>query len=354
MRRVALVCATVAAFVSSSLEAQGVSVLTGGVLARYADSISGSAALVAVRIGGLSPRSAGTLEASFSRFASGGWISQISGQGSALLPVGRTASVGVVGAGFASVFQGGPWVGGGTVGPLVTVVASPFVFALSLSGGYAQPFDASALPLATADTRLRWTVHESVVFEGGLSATVTDSLRYLDGVGVLSLRRRPLLIAVTGGVRTGDLADDPWGQARIEIAVGSRVTFEAAGGRYPRDLLGFTDGVFANAGFRFHLSPRHTERTRSPLRVVRIGDRRVRLEFDVRTGEDTPSIVGEWNGWDPIPLERGSAGRWTIELPLQPGVYKYALALGDTWTVPAGAPSVPDDFGGRLGIIIVR
>ena len=57
----------------------------------------------------------------------------------------------------------------------------------------------------------------------------------------------------------------------------------------------------------------------------------------------------------PFPLRYEGSGRWSIELRLESGIYKYALLVnGEDWTVPTGAPTLPDDLGGKVGLLTVR
>ena len=45
---------------------------------------------------------------------------------------------------------------------------------------------------------------------------------------------------------------------------------------------------------------------------------------------------------------------WTVELSLPPGLYKFSLVVDrEEWTIPAGVPSVPDEFGGTVGLLAV-
>ncbi len=46
---------------------------------------------------------------------------------------------------------------------------------------------------------------------------------------------------------------------------------------------------------------------------------------------------------------------WVVDLRLDPGLHQYSLVVdGDTWLVPEGVPSVPDEFGGRVVVLVLR
>jgi hypothetical protein len=54
------------------------------------------------------------------------------------------------------------------------------------------------------------------------------------------------------------------------------------------------------------------------------------------------------------PLTARPDGRWETVVRLVPGAYRFSLVVdGERWTVPEGVPSMSDDFGGRVGLLIV-
>jgi hypothetical protein len=66
-------------------------------------------------------------------------------------------------------------------------------------------------------------------------------------------------------------------------------------------------------------------------------------------------ISGDFNGWKPIPLERGTGDTWVVSLSLKPGAYRMNLRIdGEQWVPPPGTPAVDDEFNGRVGLVVVR
>lgn len=356
MRSVALFCATLTA-TAGPLAAQRVSVLAGGTYARYADSVSGTAGLLSARFSASSPILAGAIEAGLSQFATGEWATQLGTYGTAIFPLNSTLAAGLTAGGQANNFEGGTWSGSGGAGPIVAVTSRPFLGTVGASIGAVRAVDQSSLTLGMANARLRYTLG-GLWLEGGVTGIAADTLQYADAIIALTVREPRFLASVSGGVRAGALRDDPWGQARIEYGISPWTTLEAAAGRYPRDLIGFTNGLFATMGMRLNLSPAARERLaprRSPLIVSRWREGSVTVVLAYPMVVERLEIAGEWNGWTPVPLRREGANRWSIELQVEPGMYKYALLVdGETWTVPAGVPTVPDDFGGKVGLLIVR
>ena len=84
MTRTALLCVSLAAL-AQPLEAQEISLLLGGVHTEYADSITGNAGTISLRLGGSSTRAIGVADASFTQFVDGVFVTQGSAYGTFLL-----------------------------------------------------------------------------------------------------------------------------------------------------------------------------------------------------------------------------------------------------------------------------
>jgi hypothetical protein len=356
----ALLVSAALTVLTSPLGAQAVSVLVGAVRAEYADSVSGTAGFLSGRVSAASPAAAAAVEASFSEFVTGEWALQLGGFGTALHTVSERLAVGIAGGGDASNFEGGTWSGSGGVGPILVTVLGQMVTSLAGSFGGVRRVDETAFAVGTGNLRLRGFPTVGLGIEGGLSGVVADAFQYLDATVGLILRGSRLEAGVSGGERAGDFRDGAWGSARVVYAITPWTIVEAALGRYPRDITGFTEGLFGSVGVRFNLS--RTARARwvsepvDAVRVERVNDERVRvtIRHSVRQG-DRLEIAGDWNEWLPEALRQEGADRWAIDLRLTPGVYKFALLVnGEGWTVPEGVPTVPDDFGGEVGLLVIR
>jgi hypothetical protein len=69
----------------------------------------------------------------------------------------------------------------------------------------------------------------------------------------------------------------------------------------------------------------------------------------------TVEVAGTFTDWEPLALQRGAHGTWSVSVPLLPGVYHIALRIdGARWYAPPGLPTVPDEFGGQTGVFEVR
>jgi hypothetical protein len=70
--------------------------------------------------------------------------------------------------------------------------------------------------------------------------------------------------------------------------------------------------------------------------------------------EGVVSIAGDFNNWQPAPMER-EGDEWFVSLVLAPGVYHYAFrSANGEWFVPPSTPGRRDDgMGGYLAILVV-
>ena len=82
----------------------------------------------------------------------------------------------------------------------------------------------------------------------------------------------------------------------------------------------------------------------------------VRLELDAPTAHRV-AVAGSFNRWDgnSHQLSRDDQGRWSIALPMRPGVYAYTFIIdGTEWIADPKAASLRDDgFGNRNSVMRV-
>lgn len=353
MKRWVLLLVITIGFLVAPARAQEASVFLGGVHARYADSVTGTAGVVAARIGYTKRRSAVLFDANFSRFGTGETAVQVAGQGALTWPLSGTASIGVVGLGSASTFDGGNNAAAIAGGPVLLVGFRRVGGSLRLGGGGIRRVDGTKLSLLTAEGRVDTKLSNLLTLTLQTAATRTNTVRFADVAGGIALERRAFRFETGLGVRAGDLRDNPEWHVRLEVRPTGGTVLEAAAGAYPRDVSGFKSGGFASVGLRFALPGRVPQVARRSVAVERLGQAKVKVSIAVPDARAV-SIAGEWNGWRPAELARDGAGRWSVELALSPGVYRFALLVnGDRWTVPDDIAAVPDDFGGKAALLVI-
>jgi hypothetical protein len=84
-------------------------------------------------------------------------------------------------------------------------------------------------------------------------------------------------------------------------------------------------------------------------------DRLVTLRFRAASDASEVAVLGTFNAWVPVGLQRQPDGTWQRELRLTPGTYAYKLLVdGRLRPDPEAHKSEPDGFGGRNSVLIVR
>lgn len=334
------------------LLAQHLSFLIGGIRAEYADTLEGTAGLVAASLEAAGRHARLDATASLARFTSGEIALQLGTESALVAALGpRGLAGGILAGASLNHVEGTTWSGALALGPYVAQSSGPVLASLGLTIGWVRSVDSITFTPATATAGLRYD-RGRWHLEGALTGTTTDTIRFLDLGFTSGIRSRALEVRVGAGARVGDLETDPWWRVRAEWTLASWITLEAAAGAYPRDLTGFADGQFVTIGLRLPSANRPTPAASAPVVAQRL-DGRARISVAL-PGARTVAIAGEWNQWEPVPMRPGSGPRWIVELPLGAGVYRYALLVdGERWTVPRGVATTADDFGGQVALLIV-
>jgi hypothetical protein len=65
--------------------------------------------------------------------------------------------------------------------------------------------------------------------------------------------------------------------------------------------------------------------------------------------------MADFTDWVAVPLVRTPAGVWEINLPISGGQHRLNVRLdGGDWVVPTNVARVTDEFGGVVGLVLVR
>jgi hypothetical protein len=156
--------------------------------------------------------------------------------------------------------------------------------------------------------------------------------------------------------------NETWGQLQGSIALAPDIALIGAGGVHPSSAAyGIARARFVELGFR--LSPTALRRPRLPSGVrpsaaafqvdaAERGQRTLRVRVpDARSVE----LSADFTDWKPIALQRGDTDEWEATLPIAPGLHRLTIRVdGDAWTIPPGVASVPDEFHGTVGVIVVK
>jgi hypothetical protein len=343
----ALLCA-------SLLEAQEGSVVVGGSRSRFGDSLAGTAVFAAGRLSVDRGLSAGEFAAAFSAFVDGGWALQVSGQATALWRARRAGGLylGFAGGGALNAYDGGTPSGVVAGGPLAALTVGPATVSLGAAGGTLRRVDSTWAPMVSASARWQWASGRGLAVDAGATLTATDSNRLADFSAGLRLQASSLRLALAAGTRVGDLSDGAWGSVDLAWQLTPVVTLEASAGRFARDLVGFAHGLYVQGGVRVTTPVIGRSRHR-PVLVTPLGDGRVRIALRYGHAATSLAIVGDWNGWTPVPLRREREW-WIAELTVPRGIHHYAIIADGVWTLPDGVTRIADEFGGQVAPLIVR
>ena len=230
---------------------------------------------------------------------------------------------------------------------------------VAAGGGTTAGWIAGAAGVAAARLRVRaWWLRDDMHFTGSVEPVRLLGAWYTDITAGATLHRGPLDLAVTAMAR----ASRGWGSSAAgsvsaDWALSPRVGLEVAGGSALADLFqGFPRTGFVSASVRLFLPARAGTGALTEARAAlahRDGEGMVTVTF--RLEADSLAVAGDWNNWTPEPLERVAPGQWRLRHPLTPGVYRFGLVTGPgKWTVPPGYPTVSDDWGGTVAVLVVQ
>ena len=161
---------------------------------------------------------------------------------------------------------------------------------------------------------------------------------------------------------TNNMPNETWGQVQGTLALAPSIALIAASGVHPASAAyGIASARFVELGFR--VAPSALLKPRLPASV-----RPMAASFEIADGERgqrtlrvrvpnarTVELSGDFTNWKPIALARGSSDRWEATLLIPPGIHRVAIRVdGDTWAPPPGVSSVPDEFQGTVGVIVVK
>lgn len=361
-----------------TIRAQSVEVSAdvGAVALRYADTLNASAATLTPRAAFDWGRGTGELSGTYSQFASGGWSTQGALSASVFAPFARGILGELAGFGGGSAHQDGTRTGEVLVNGRLHLMRLRGELFAGAGGGRTWFGGGSSgvfLGEAGASTTLR-DVTTTLV----LSPVAVDSLRYMDGQLNLSWTRDKLDLSAALGIRLGDQLTAlggtarSWGSLNAVRWFGARLALVAAGGTYPIDpTQGFPGGRFVSLGIRMAARRVKAQPVNPPplgigassedglpvvtdFTTVQSGVDSVTLKVTA-TGAQLVEVNGDFTGWTPVRLNPAGDGSWALTLPIGPGKYQMNLRLnGGEWVVPPGLLSMLDEFGGKVGLLIVE
>jgi hypothetical protein len=251
----------------------------------------------------------------------------------------------------------GAWVGSG-----IGAVSQGFFFPDDImqldAGGWVRVGEAT-LTAQAVPTRIGATRYTDFVFVGRWEpsrAELTATAGYRDGA------------RASGASRWAELGGALWLSSHVAIVGG--------GGVFPAELWrGLPGGRYASAALRVATRPPRVSdpqrlaeltvpyelgRLRRPnaaaqqFTVAAESDGTRTLHVRVEGARDV-ELMADFTDWMPVRLTRTAPGVWSFNVFLAPGVHRVNVRVdGGAWAVPPGLTAVRDEFGGDVGLLIVR
>jgi hypothetical protein len=347
------------------------SVDVGGVMLRYADSLRAAAITVAPAARVTAGRASFGAYGTGSRLDVGDWSVQGGVDGSVATPTWRRRLLGdLTGIAAGSAHRDGTRTG--DLRALGRVHLLGWRGGLWAGGGVGRTHDG----VRDRDIRLvttgAWaTLGRSIVSLTVTPTTVDDTLHYTDGEAALLLTLGRTDLSFSAGGRAGENVlvnvggDRVWGGVGVTWWLAPRVGLVAAAGTYPvSPTQGFPGGRYATLAVRLASRPRRAPVVEpaafepattgiTGFRTVAAGGGKQTLHVRATTARAL-EVTGDFTGWEPVALRRGSDGWWTVTLPIEAGVHQMNVRVdGGPWSVPPGLSSVSDEFGGRVGLLVI-
>jgi hypothetical protein len=126
-----------------------------------------------------------------------------------------------------------------------------------------------------------------------------------------------------------------------------------------RQLPDFVHGAdavdYVSVGLRLNEpSPRVLREARIGPTVQVAGVDSARVVSVRAAGARTVEVMADFTGWEPIRLERRDDADFAATLTISPGSHHIMVRIdGGAWVPAANTPAVDDDFGGRVGLLLV-
>ena len=222
-----------------------------------------------------------------------------------------------------------------------------------------------------------WAQVGGISITTALSATRVGDTTWADAEVYGRWRWRSFLIDGNSGLRSFSNGAGSGFYAELSgtYALNERLAVVIGGGRYPTDpIRGSISGRYATAALRVRLTgdadspPDRLARAAIDPLAAADGNARAVFElvavrgtstsFDITIRAPTASrveLMGSFTDWEPVELESDGAGNWTVRWALPSGLHRINVRLdGGDWIAPARTTPMPDDFGGTVGVFVIR
>lgn len=195
----------------------------------------------------------------------------------------------------------------------------------------------------------------------GQESIVSIPVRYADAVVRARLERPRFDLELTGAARRGLVNADAFTFAAHGAAtwhLNQRLALTVAGGEHLRDpARGVPATRFATVALRVTaLGGRSSAlaATRGAgTAVTMAADAGGTLRVQVYGPAEVVEVMGEFSDWHPLRLHR-DGDAWILPRRLQSGLHRVLVRVdGGEWRTPDNLPRTEDEFGTRVGLVVV-
>ena len=333
---------------------------------RFADSIDARTASISPQLRVVGSRGALTAGGSLSQLA-GSWTNSGRIDASVIPFSYRRAS-----AELAAIAGGSSHANGARTGQMLVSTrlhAATLTRGLWAGVGGGRTWDGAWRSVRQADAG-GWMAHGSSTAMLTTAPTVVDdTVRYIDSFLSLHTGRAAWELDGSLGFRAGQqLPTLPanrsvWGQLAATLWATPHVGVVASAGTYPVDFTqGYPGGQYISLALRLRsaaplvaptVAPSPTRALRD-FRWTRLGGDTHRLRVYAGAVR-TVHVMGDFTQWQPVALRHDGQGWWSVDLPMPRGTYEVNVRIdGGSWLVPPGTLAKADEFGGAVGVMVVR
>jgi hypothetical protein len=174
-------------------------------------------------------------------------------------------------------------------------------------------------------------------------------------------RWRPITLNAAVGHRYGLRATpETWWSAGGALHLTPMVSLVAQSGRQESNvLLNLRGGVYTTFGLRLEMPRAEPVQDRASDRgaalILHDAPGSVRVSFALPLGVQHAVLASDLTNWEPVVLEPGRDGRWSVRLADRPGTWRLDIRTdGAGWQPPPGLPSREDEFGRRVGLLVLE
>ena len=353
---------------AASAQRTGASLDAGALNMRYADSINANAIALTPAVWIESSRASLSATGTVSQFISGGWSAQASADGS-VFTRRRSLFLGEI----EGSAGGSTYNDGGQTGQLLATARAHVTNEYRgawMGAGAGRAFDGATWRSVIQGEAAAWArFNNATAFALVTPASVADSIRYTDVQLSASLNLPVFELGATGGYRSGG-GSRSWGNASVTAWVASRIAIVASAGTYPVDFTqGFPGGRFASLGVRVGMrryppatssikeledlrSSTSTSSLRFESSALASGEREIRL---YAPNAASIELMADFTDWKTVKLENAGGGWWSSRFQISTGIHELNVRIdGGRWITPPGLPSKTDEFGGSVGVLIIK